>query len=159
MSTPKNFIRTVDFLSTTDSTNLTTASIVSYGGLSIKKNVNFGQNLTISGNLTVGNILMNGYLYTSTGSQFSGSQWTTSGSSSIYYYNTTANSYVGINTTTPSFSLDITGDVRITGGTLFGSNQTFSNSVFTNLSSNNFIFTNQSGSTLNLSIGITTVLY
>jgi hypothetical protein len=118
MSIPKQFIRNVQFLSNTDSTNLSTSSVILSGGLSVAKNVNLGSNLTIFSNLTVGNILMNGFLYTSAGSQLSGSQWIGSGSSSIFYYNTTANTYVGIGTTVPAYSLDVIGNIRITGGSL-----------------------------------------
>lgn len=132
MSIPKQFIRNVQFLSTTDSTGYTNASVILSGGLSVQKNVNFSQNLIVANGLTVGNILMNGFLYTSTGNIFSGSQWTTSGSSSIYYYNTTANTYVGIGTTNPVYSLDISGNIRITSGSLLAtSNSNTLGNIFT----------------------------
>ena len=49
---------------------------------------------------------------------------------SIYYNNTTANSNVGINTTNPQYNLDISGNTRITNGSLLA---TFNSNTLGNL--------------------------
>ena len=51
MSTPRQYYTNVVFLSTSDSLNSSTASVILNGGISIAKNLN------VSGNLTVGSIL------------------------------------------------------------------------------------------------------
>jgi len=125
----KNFIRDVDILSTSDSTNLTTGALYVAGGVSIAKNVIIGQNLNVMQNMTVGNILMLGTLNTLSG-PFSNSPWELN-TSSIYYYNTTANSNVGINTTSPIYTLDINGSSRISSSLLAINNANTIGNIFT----------------------------
>jgi len=84
MSTPRQFYRNIYFLSTGDSLNSTTASVIVTGGLSIQKNTNILGNLTVSNvtstGLTTGNINFTGSLYQNN-VPYIGSQWTgTSGS-------------------------------------------------------------------------------
>ena len=121
MSLPKEFVRNVQFLSTSDT------AVQLSGGLSVSKNAIFGQNLVIGSNLTVNNIIMTGNLYQSTGSLFSGSQWSTTGSS--IFYGSSGNAYVGINTSSPGYSLDVNGSIR-SGSILTGSSNTIGN-IFT----------------------------
>jgi microcystin-dependent protein len=129
MSVPKQFVRDIDFLSTTESTNASGGSVRIDGGLGVLKNANFGSNVTIQSNLTVGNVLLMGNLYSSNGNVFISGQWGTNGSA-IYYYNTAANSNVGINTTNPQYRLDISGSTRITNGSLLA---TFNSNTVGNL--------------------------
>jgi hypothetical protein len=152
MSTSKQFIRDVDFLSTTESTNVSNGAVQIYGGLAVFKNVNFNRNLVVGSNLTVGNILMMGNLYQSSGNLFSGSQWISTGTNSIFF-GTTGTAYVGINNTNPSYQLDVIGSIRVSGGTIIGAAQTVSNSLLTSVSSSNLNATNISTSTIQISSG------
>ena len=145
-TTGKEFLRQVSFLSTTDSLNLSSGSIIAYGGLSVQKNANFGQNVSINSNLTVGNVMLLGNLYLSSGSLFAGSPFTTIGNS--IYFGSGGNNFVGIGQTNPSFQLDVSGNTRISGGTLIIGNQTVSNSVATNVSSVNLSVTNTTSASI-----------
>jgi hypothetical protein len=121
MST-RQFYKNVYFLATSDSVNSSIASVAITGGLSVQKNVRFSQNLTVgnimSTGITTGNINFTGALYQNN-SPYVGSQWAgTNGN--VLYYGSTGSTYVGINTSTPSFNLDVSGGARITTGITTG---------------------------------------
>jgi hypothetical protein len=123
-------------------------------------------------NLSTGNINFTGSLFQN-GSAYIGSQWV--GTSGSIYYGTAGSSTVGINTTAPGTTLDVSGTGRITtsltSGALYSTNLTTTNVVGTRISAgnfvgttisttnmygstgtiSNFVGTNLSGSTLNIS--------
>ena len=121
MST-RQFYKNVYFLSTSDSTNSSLASVAITGGLSVQKNVRFSQNLTVgnimSTGITTGNINFTGALYQNN-SPYVGSQWSGTNGNELYY-GSTGSTYVGINTSSPSFNLDVSGGARITTGITTG---------------------------------------
>jgi hypothetical protein len=121
MST-RQFYKNVYFLSTSDSVNSSSASVAITGGLSVQKNVRFSQNLTVgnimSTGITTGNINFTGELYQNS-VPYVGSQWSGTNGNSLYY-GSTGSTYVGINTSTPSFNLDVSGGARITTGITTG---------------------------------------
>jgi hypothetical protein len=96
----------------------------------------------ITGGLTVGNINFTGSL-SQNGAPYIGSQWT--GTTGTLYYGTAGSSLVGINTTAPQFTLDVSGGARITTGVTAGASTFTSvsagNSQFTGLSAGNINFT------------------
>jgi hypothetical protein len=63
-------------------------------------------------NLTAGNINFTGSL-SQNGAPYIGSQWT--GTTGTLYYGTAGSSMVGINTTSPAYTLDVNGIIRATG--------------------------------------------
>jgi hypothetical protein len=116
---PKQFIRSVDFLSTENAINTSTGCVNIYGGMSVSKD-SYLTNMIVVGNSTLANINITGNLITSTGNTLTSSQWTSIDSNTDIYFGTSANSFVGIGTTTPGFNLDISGGSRITGGLTVG---------------------------------------
>ena len=162
MSTPKNFIRNVLFLSTTETTNSSTGSVVIFGGLAVNKNTNISGNLTVgnilstglttgsvlSTGLTTGNINFTGTLYQNS-TPYIGSQWTgTSGN--ILYYGSGGNTLVGINTTNPTSTLTVAGDLNVSGIVTIGN--TFLNNFSTgtlntnafNMNSSSYVYSGTS---------------
>ena len=96
----------------------------------------------ITGGLTIGNINFTGTL-SQNGAPYIGSQWT--GTSGTLYYGTAGSSLIGINTTSPAFTLDVSGGARITTGVTAGASTFTSvsagNSQFIGLSAGNINFT------------------
>lgn len=86
-------------------------------------------------NMTAGNINFTGTL-SQNGSPYIGSQWT--GTSGTLYYGTAGSSLVGINTTSPAYTLDVNGIIRATGisiaGTTNSLNSTTGQYVYTSMS-------------------------
>jgi hypothetical protein len=137
---------------------------ITSGSIQVSDNVTIGGNLTVlgmvsttnaiftnlstgilnAGNLTIGNINFTGTLsqngspYIGTGT---GSQWI--GTSGTLYYGTAGSSLVGINTTSPVYTLDISGGARITTGVTAGQ------STFTSVSAGNSQFTGLSAANIN----------
>jgi hypothetical protein len=68
-------------------------------------------------NLTAGNINFTGSL-SQNGAPYIGSQWT--GTTGTLYYGTAGSSMVGINTTSPEYTLDVNGIIRATGISISG---------------------------------------
>jgi hypothetical protein len=139
MSIPKQFLNDVYFVSTSQSNNTSTGSVRIEGGLSIGKNVIIAGQTLLSGGLTVGNITLTGALYQSNGSVLtSSSPWLLNGSST-YYTNTSGTNYVGIGTSSPNYTLDVVGDINLSGnlrqnGSLFANGSssqwtTFGNNI------------------------------
>jgi hypothetical protein len=136
---------TTDFKTTNISTSsLINSSFASIGSLN-------------TGNVTTGNINFTGTL-SQNGAPYIGSQWV--GTTGTITFGTSGSSLVGINTTSPAFTLDVSGGARIVTGittasilattsvssaALMGTNSTVTNAVHTTLSSG----------TLNLSTGFT----
>jgi hypothetical protein len=124
--TPSDFItfssNTSTFYSTTESTNLSSASVVFNGGVSI------GKSLTVLG-ITTGNINFTGTLYQN-GQPYISSQWTTTNGNLFF-----TGGNVGIYNTAPTTALDISGGAKITGsvstGELISSGLTTGNINFT----------------------------
>jgi hypothetical protein len=86
------------------------------GGARITTGITTGT--ILSTGLTTGNINFTGALYQN-GVAYLGSQWSgTNGN--LLYYGSTGTTYVGINTSTPSFNLDVSGGARITTGITTG---------------------------------------
>ena len=129
---PKQFIRSVDFLSTENSINTSTGSINIYGGMSVSKD-SYLNNVIVVGNSTIANLTISGNLITSTGNTLISSQWTSIDSNTDIYFGTSANAFVGIGTTTPNFNLDISGGSRITQGLTVGSLNVNAGASITNL--------------------------
>jgi hypothetical protein len=94
--------------------------------------------LNASNGITAGNINFTGSLFQN-GSLYSSSQWSGTTGTTLFYGTTGSGALVGIGTSTPTFTLDVAGDSRIstslTTGSLFSTNSTINNGVFTNLSS------------------------
>ena len=107
MSASKQFRRPVEFLSTTNIVGTTGGSVYIAGGLNVNS---FNTNSS-----TIANLVITNNLLTSSGNNLVSSQWT-SISQNIAF--TTGN--VGINTTTPGFTLDVNGGARIIGGLTTG---------------------------------------
>jgi hypothetical protein len=107
-------------------------------------------------NLSAGNINFTGNLFQN-GSAYIGSQWV--GTSGNIYFGTAGSSVVGINTTSPSTTLDVNGTIRastsLTTGALYSTNQTTTNIVSTSQTNTNLVNTNISSATVNLSTGAT----
>jgi hypothetical protein len=145
MTTPKQFLRTVEFLSTTNASGSSSGSVIIFGGLNIQKDVLISGNVNVSGMTTFSNIAISGSLVTSSGSSIVTSQWSNNGSN-LLYFGSNGSMNVGINTSTPSFNLDINGTARFSSGittsTLTSTSSTIPNSVFTNISSASIISTN-----------------
>ena len=129
---PKQFIRSVDFLSTENSINTSTGSVNIYGGMSVSKD-SYLNNVIVAGNSTIANLTISGNLITSTGNTLISSQWTSIDSNTDIYFGTSANVFVGIGTTTPNFNLDISGGSRITQGLTVGSLNVNAGASITNL--------------------------
>ena len=72
--------------------------------------------LNVSSGATFGNINITGTL-SQNGGNFSSSQWSNGSSGSIFY----TGGNVGINTTSPNYTLDVKGDVRVSGTIKSGS--------------------------------------
>jgi hypothetical protein len=119
MSAPKQFIRSVDFLSTEESTNTSNGAVNIFGGMSVSK-TSYLTNTVITGNTTIANIYITGNLMSSAGTSLVSSQFTSIDTGSAIYFGTSGSAYVGIGTTTPTFQLDISGGSRITGGLTTG---------------------------------------
>ena len=144
---PKQFIRSVDFLSTENATNTSTGAVNIYGGMSVSKN-SYLTNAIIT-STTITNLNVTGNLTTSSGNTLVSSQWTNIGSGSGVYFGTSANAFVGIATTTPGFNLDMSGGSRITGGLTGGNLNVNTGASITNLLSSTIC-----SGTLILSTGI-----
>jgi hypothetical protein len=129
---PKQFIRSVDFLSTENATNTSTGSVNIYGGMSVSKD-SYLTNMIVVGNSTIANLTISGNLRISTGNTLTSSQWTSIDSNTDIYFGTSANAFVGIGTTTPNFNLDISGGSRITGGLTVGNLNVNTGATITNL--------------------------
>ena len=129
---PKQFIRSVDFLSTENATNTSTGSVNIYGGMSVSKD-SYLTNMIVVGNSTLANVNITGALTTSNGNSLISSQWTSIDSNTDIYFGTSANSFVGIGTTTPGFNLDISGGSRITGGLTVGNLNVNTGASITNI--------------------------
>jgi hypothetical protein len=129
---PKQFIRSVDFLSTENATNTSTGSVNIYGGMSVSKD-SYLTNVIVVGNTTITNLTITGQLRTSTGNTLTSSQWTSVDSNTDVYFGTSANAFVGIGTTTPNFNLDISGGSRITGGLTVGNLNVNTGATITNI--------------------------
>ena len=167
--TPTDFIRftsvTSTFYSTVDSTNLSSASVVFNGGISIQKTLNVQNNaiipnitnnnlsstnisassLNLSLGITTANINFTGNLYQN-GLLYISSQWTTTNGNLFY---TSGN--IGIYNTAPTCALDISGGVCAT--------ETISSGALaTSRITSNYINCNNSisAATLMISSGITT---
>jgi hypothetical protein len=177
---PKQFIRSVDFLSTENAINTSTGCVNIYGGMSVSKD-SYLTNMIVVGNTTINNLNITGTLISSTGNSLVSSQWVNSGANGIYF-GTSSNTLVGIGTTTPGFTLDISGGSRITGGLTVGNLNVNTGATITNIlnttictgtilttgittsnlratgnvSATQSNITTMSGSTLQLSTGITT---
>ena len=112
-----------------------------------------GGSLLVS-SLTTGNINFTGSL-SQNGSPYIGSQWI--GTSGSIYYGTSGSSQVGINTTAPGATLDVSGTGRITTslttGSVFSTNQTSTNIVGTRISAANFVGTTLSTANIYASLG------
>jgi hypothetical protein len=132
MSTPKQFLRSVDFLSTEESTNTSNGAVNIFGGMSVSK-TSYLTNTVITGDTTIANIYITGNLMSSTGTSLISSQFTSINSGSAIYFGTSGNAFVGIGTTTPTFQLDISGGSRITGGLTVGSLTVVSGSTIPNI--------------------------
>ncbi len=135
MATPRQFYKNVYFLSTDESLNNTTASVVITGGLSIQKNTNILGNLTVGSiksiGLTTGNINFTGSLYQNS-VPYVGSQWTGTNGTTLFYGS--GGALVGINTSSPNYALDVNGNVRtlnITTSNINSSGLTTGNINFT----------------------------
>ena len=144
----RQIYKNIIFLSTSDTTNSSVSSIVITGGLSVQKNVMLSQNLSVGNitttGITVGNLNLTGTLFNN-GTLNTSSQWDgTTGN--LIYFGSTGSTYVGINTSTPTFNLDVSGGARIstsiTTGSLFSTNVTSTNIVGTNLSTGTIRSTN-----------------
>ena len=114
----RQYLKNVYFLATSDTTNSSVASIVITGGLSVQKNVMLSQNLSVGNitttGITVGNLNLTGTLFNN-GTLNTSSQWNgTTGN--LIYFGSTGSTYVGINTSTPTFNLDVSGGARISTG-------------------------------------------
>jgi hypothetical protein len=150
MSTPRQFNRDIDFLSTIDSTNSSTGSVRIDGGIGIIKNANFGQNVNISSGLTAGNIftpnlsvttatipniihtnVTTGTLIVSSASNLSGNSNTIG---SVIF---TTGGNVGINTTSPSTTLYVNGNTFLNGNVTMGNYLWLTNFTASNIITNN----------------------
>jgi hypothetical protein len=154
-----------------DSTGITNGgSLTVLGGASISNTLKV---TTINTDeVTAGNINFTGNLYKN-GEIYISSQWTTD-STNLFY--TTGN--VGINTTSPNYTLDVNGTGRINNiigtsistntliaTTITGGNLSLSGNLSVagtltavNITTTNLVDTNISASTLNLTTGITTAI-
>ena len=129
---PKQFIRSVDFLSTENAISTSTGCVNIYGGMSVSKD-SYLNNMIVVGNSTVANLTITGNLRTSSGNSLISSQWTSIDSNTDIYFGTSANSFVGIGTTTPGFNLDISGGSRITGALTVGNLNVNTGATITNI--------------------------
>jgi hypothetical protein len=137
-------IDTLHVSNTTDSLGIGSGgSVTILGGVSVSKTL-YSSKL-ITSDLTTGNINFTGDLYHN-GTLFSGSsQWSDSGTS-VYY----SGGNVGINTTNPTKSLDVSGDVLVSNittgninftGNLYQNGSLFSGSTQWSNSGSNVYFT------------------
>jgi hypothetical protein len=129
---PRQFIRSVDFLSTENAINTSTGCVNIYGGMSVSKD-SYLNNVVVTGNSTIANLTISGNLRTSTGNSLISSQWTSIDSNTDIYFGTSANAFVGIGTNTPNFTLDISGGSRITEGLTVGSLNVNTGATITNI--------------------------
>ena len=97
MSTAKQFNRIVEFNSTQQIVGNSGGAVYIAGGLNVS-------NLNVSNNVTIANLTITNTLNTSTGSSLVSSQWVNVPAGIAF---TSAN--VGIGTTTPGFTLDVSG--------------------------------------------------
>jgi hypothetical protein len=116
----------IELFGTQNSSSFTSGSLIVPGGVAIKKDIYLGGNANISGDITTTNLNFTGQLYQN-GSLYISSQWTSSSGGNLFY--TSGN--VGINTTSPNFTLDVL------GGANFSIGITGNNSLFTNITSTN----------------------
>ena len=114
------FTNQVQFTNTNISTSATTGSVLVNGGLGIVGDT------FIEGTLNINSI------------PYVGSQWTTSGST--LYYGSGGNTLVGINTTNPTSTLTVNGDLNVNGNITLA-NLSMTNLSITNLSVGN-LYTN-----------------
>ena len=129
---------------TTDATDMSTASFIVSGGASVAKKLlvgskiginttNPGYNLDINGDINIGgNIYQNGSIYSGS------SLWNGDGQGN--YYINPIGSFVGINTTTPTTNLHVSGGFKATTATV--NNIVVSGSTIGNLLVNNITLGN-----------------
>jgi len=123
MSTSKQFNRQIEFLSTQPIIGNSGGAVYIAGGLNVS-------NLNVSNNVTIANLTITNNLFTSTGSTLLSSQWINVPAGISY---TSANSNIGIGTTSPGFNLDVSGGARITGGLTVGTLTTIIGASIPNL--------------------------
>ena len=130
---------------TTDSTSYTFGGALTIaGGGSIEKNLYVGSNLYVATNisssslnvngLTAGNINFTGNLYKN-GALYISSQWSTGTGGNLSY----TDGNIGINTTAPSYNLDVNGTTRSVN--IISTNVTVSTLNVTGLTAGNINFT------------------
>jgi hypothetical protein len=129
--------------STDDAINLSTGSILTYGGI------------TIQSPTDADSVINGGSFLTDGGASISKRLFVGGGIVSLHNSNTVGNIYttggnVGIGTNTPGNNLDVSGTARITTSLTTGA--LFS----TNITTTNVVATNISGGVLNLTTGVTT---
>jgi len=123
MSTSKQFNRQIEFLSTQPIIGNSGGAVYIAGGLNVS-------NLNVSNNVTIANLTITNNLFTSTGSTLLSSQWINVPAGISY---TSANSNIGIGTTSPGFNLDVSGGARITSGLTVGTLTTIIGASIPNL--------------------------
>jgi hypothetical protein len=129
--------------STDDAINLSTGSLLTYGGITVQSPTdadsvtNGGSFLTDGGASISKRLFVGGGIVSLNNSNTIGNIFTTGGN-------------VGIGTTVPDYNLDVSGTARIT------SSITTSSLFSTNITTTNIVGTNISGGVLNLTTGITT---
>jgi len=100
------------------STSVTTGALFSTNQTTTNSRiVNLSAGTSNISNLTAGNINFTGSL-SQNGAPYIGSQWT--GTTGTLYYGTAGSSMVGINTTSPQYTLDVNGTIRATGISIIG---------------------------------------
>lgn len=107
-----NLNKNVYINTTTNATSTTSGgTLTTSGGAAIAKKLYVGEALNVTGNIDfTGNLFQNGSTYVAQ------SQWTGTGNS--IYYGTSGNVNVGIGTTNPSYTLDVSGNLRINNTTI-----------------------------------------
>ena len=123
MSISKQFNKNIEFLSTQNIVGNSGGSVYIAGGLNI-------QDLNVSNTVTIANLTITNSLSTSNGNTFISSPWIKVPSGISY---TSSNYNVGIQTTSPSFNLDVSGGARITESLTTGSLNTVIGASIPNL--------------------------
>lgn len=139
----QSFLTGIEILDTTESTNTTTGSLVTYGGVSILKKTNLSGNVeilnttqsqstttgslivrggigvvgnTFLNNITVASVYCTGQIFQNgqaVSSSTTGSQWQGLVNSDLWY----TGGNIGIGTSTPQHKLDIDGNIRLQNAT------------------------------------------
>jgi hypothetical protein len=162
-----NFIATVATVPNIVHTNISTSTIVSstvssnivssttYTG----GNMSLSGNLNVAGTLTVVNITATNLVDTnvSAGVVLSSTSFSAVGNSNTLGNLFTTSGNVGIATTSPGATLDVSGTARfttsVTSAALYSTNQTTTNAVFTNLSAGTISLTTLSSANIYSSLG------